>query len=254
MSKLSFNLDDKVAVVTGGSRGIGFEISKLLLEQNARVVICGRKPDGLDAAQQQLDAGRDRLLTVPAHIAKEDDVENLFDKTLETFGRLDVLINNVGMNIVTSVVDAELSLWSKIIESNLSGTFLCSRKAGRIMRDQRSGKIVSISSIAARRAAPAMGVYGIAKAGIEMMTKVLAQELAPFNIQVNAVAPSMVKTDFSKVFWSNQELHDQIVKTIPLGRIPETSDIAYPTLFLCSEGADFMTGQTILVDGGACAV
>ncbi len=254
MSKLSFNMDEKVVVVTGGSRGIGLEIAKMLLAQNARVVICGRKQEGLDAAKEQINAGEDRFLAIQAHIAKEEEVENLFEKTKEVFGRLDVLINNVGMNIVTSVVDAELSLWNKIIESNLNGTFLCSRKAGRIMREQKSGKIVSISSIAARRAAPAMGVYGIAKAGIEMMTKVLAQELAPFNIQVNAVAPSMVKTDFSKVFWSNQELHDQIVKTIPLGRIPESSDIAYPTLFLCSEGADFMTGQTILVDGGACAV
>ena len=254
MSELSFNLDDKVAVVTGGSRGIGLEITRMLLAQNARVVICGRKQEGLDAAKAQVGAGDDRFLALQAHIAKEDDVDNLFEKTKAAFGKVDILINNVGMNIVTSVVDAEYSLWNKIIESNLSGTFLCSRKAGRIMREQKAGKIVSISSIAARRAAPAMGVYGIAKAGIEMMTKVLAQELAPFNIQVNAVAPSMVKTDFSKVFWSNQELHDQIVKTIPLGRIPESSDIAYPTLFLCSRGADFMTGQTILVDGGACAV
>ena len=218
MSKLSFNMDEKVVVVTGGSRGIGLEIAKMLLAQNARVVICGRKQEGLDAAKEQIDAGEDRFLAVQAHIAKEEEVENLFEKTKEVFGRLDVLINNVGMNIVTSVVDAELSLWNKIIESNLNGTFLCSRKAGRIMREQKSGKIISISSIAARRAAPAMGIYGIAKAGIEMMTKVLAQELAPFNIQVNAVAPSMVKTDFSKVFWSNQDLHDQIVKTIPLRR------------------------------------
>ena len=122
------------------------------------------------------------------------------------------------------------------------------------MREQKKGKIVSISSIAGRRSAPAMGIYGIAKAGIEMMTKVLAQELAPFNIQVNAVAPHMVKTDFSKPFWSNQDIHDGIVKTIPMGRITDPIEIAHPTLFLCSQGADFITGQTLLVDGGACAI
>jgi NAD(P)-dependent dehydrogenase (short-subunit alcohol dehydrogenase family) len=254
MSNLSYNLDNKVFLVTGGSRGIGLEIARLLLAQNARVVICGRKQPGLDTAKEELNAGSDRLLTVPAHIGKEVDVENLFDQTISTFGQLDGLINNVGMNIVTSVLDAEPSLWQKIIDSNLTGTFLCSRKAGRIMRENKAGKIVSITSIAARRSAPAMGIYGIAKAGIEMMTKVLAMELAPFNIQVNAVAPCMVKTDFSKFFWSNEEIHNAIVKTIPLGRIPEPIDIAHPTLFLCSEGANFMTGQTIMVDGGASAI
>jgi NAD(P)-dependent dehydrogenase (short-subunit alcohol dehydrogenase family) len=122
------------------------------------------------------------------------------------------------------------------------------------MREQNKGKIVSISSIAARRAAPFMGIYGVAKAGIEMMTKVMAQELALSNIQVNAVAPCMVKTKFSQPFWSNSELHEQVVKAIPLGRIAEPADVALPVLFLCSEASDFITGQTLMVDGGASAV
>jgi 2-deoxy-D-gluconate 3-dehydrogenase len=233
MSAFNYNLADQVFVVTGGSRGIGFEIAKLLLDQKARVVICGRKQEGLDLAAQELGAG-DNLLAVQAHVAK--------------------LINNVGMNIITAVVDADPGLWHKIIDSNLNGNFLCSRKAGQIMRNQQNGKIVNISSIAARRSAPAMGIYGIAKAGIEMLTKVLAQELAPFNIQVNAVAPCMVRTAFSEPFWSNEDLHEAIVKTIPLGRIAEPIDIAHPALFLCSAGADFITGQTLLVDGGASAI
>lgn len=253
MSKIWYDLEGKTVVVTGGSRGIGLELARLLLEQKARVVICGRKQEGLDTATSELNAGED-LLAIQAHIAKEEDVENLFDKTIENFGRLDVLINNVGMNIVTALVDADFSLWQKIIDSNLSGTFLCSRKAGKIMRDQKKGKIVSISSIAGRRAAPAMGIYGVAKAGIEMMTKVLALELAPFNIQVNAVAPSMVRTKFSQPFWSNKDLYDQIVKAIPLGRIAEPKEVAHAALFLCSEASDFITGQTILVDGGASAI
>jgi len=253
MSKIWYDLEGKTVVVTGGSRGIGLELARLLLEQKARVVVCGRKQEGLDAAISELNAG-ENLLAVQTHIAKEEDVENLFNKTIENFGRLDVLINNVGMNIVTALVDADFSLWQKIIDSNLSGTFLCSRKAGKIMRDQKKGKIVSISSIAGRRAAPAMGIYGVAKAGIEMMTKVLALELAPFNIQVNAVAPSMVRTKFSQPFWSNKDLYDQIVKAIPLGRIAEPIEVAHAALFLCSEASDFITGQTIMVDGGASAI
>jgi 2-deoxy-D-gluconate 3-dehydrogenase len=253
MGNLSFNLKGKALVVTGGSRGIGLEITRMLLDQKARVAICGRKQEGLDAAVAELNAG-DNLIAVKAHVAQPEDVERLFSHTLEAFGKVDGLINNVGMNIVSGVVDADPGLWNKIIDSNLNGTFLCSRKAGQIMRDQKMGKIVSISSIAGRRSAPFMGIYGVAKAGIEMMTKVIAQELAPFNIQVNAVAPGMVRTKFSEPFWSNSEIYEQIIKTIPLGRIAEPADVAWTVLFLCSEASDFITGQTLMVDGGASAV
>ena len=253
MGNLSFNLENKVFVVTGGSRGIGFEITRMLLDQKARVAICGRKQEGLDAAAAELKAG-DSLLGVPAHVARSEDVDGLFNRTLEVFGRVDGLINNVGMNIVTSLVDADPGLWNKIIDSNLNGTFLCSRKAGQVMRQQKKGKIVSISSIAGRRSAPFMGIYGVAKAGIEMMTKVIAHELAAFYIQVNAVAPGMVRTKFSEPFWSNDEIYEQIIKSIPLGRIAEPVDVARAVLFLCSEASDFITGQTLIVDGGASAV
>ncbi|MGB4443267.1 MAG: SDR family oxidoreductase, partial [Dethiobacteria bacterium] len=128
--------------------------------------------------------------------------------------------------------------------------YLGSRAAARIMKNQGRGKIVNISSIAARRAAPGMGIYGVAKAGIESLTRVLAVELAP-DIRVNAVAPSMVKTGFSMPFWSNPETHDEIIKGIPLGRLAEPADIVEPVLFLCSNGAGFITGQVINVDGGA---
>ncbi|MBW2431822.1 MAG: SDR family oxidoreductase [Deltaproteobacteria bacterium] len=253
MVNLSFNLQDKVFVVTGGSRGIGLEIANLLLGQQAQVVICGRKQEGLDAARQELNAGN-RLKTIQTHVAKSEEVDRLFEAVIDAFGRIDGLINNVGMNIVTAVVDADAGLWNKIIDSNLNSTFLCSRKAGQIMRDQKKGKIVSISSIAGRRSAPFMGIYGVAKAGIEMLTKAVAQELAPFNIQVNAVAPSMVRTKFSQPFWSNGAMYEQIVKAIPMGRIAEPTDVAWPVLFLCSEASDFITGQTLMVDGGSSAV
>lgn len=253
MNSLHFGLDDKVALVTGGSRGIGFAAARAFLDQGAKVAICGRKADGLDRAASELNAG-DRLLTVSAHVAKPDDVQSLFDRVIATFGTLDILVNNVGMNLITSVVDSEPSLWNKIIDSNLNATYLVSRAAARIMREKRSGKIVSISSTAARRAAPAMGVYGIAKAGIDMMTKVLAQELAAYDIQVNAVAPGMVKTDFSRPFWSDANLHQRLVEAIPLGRLAEPVDVVWPILFLCSDAARYMTGQTLMVDGGASAV
>jgi len=254
MSGMSYGLEEKVVVVTGGSRGVGLELARNFLAQGARVVICGRKEENLKAAVEKLNSG-ERLLAVAAHIAKEGDVENLFDTAVRQFGGLDILVNNVGMNLLTaSVTDTDLPVWNKIMEGNLTGTFLCARKAARIMREKKRGKIVSISSIAGTRAAPAMGIYGIAKAGVEMLTKVLASELAAFNIQVNAVAPGMVRTDFSKPFWSTPAFHDQIVKAIPAGRIAETADLVPIVLLLASRHTDYITGQTITVDGGASAI
>jgi len=254
MSVIRYGLEGKVVLVTGGSRGIGLELARRLLEEKAKVAICGRKREGLDAATAQLGGGDD-LLTVSAHVAEEEQVELLFQTVLGRFGRLDVLVNNVGMNLMTpSVVDTDLGAWRKIIDTNLTGTYLCSRRAGRIMREQRRGKIVSVSSVAARQAAPGMGVYGVAKAGIEALTRVLAGELAPHNVQVNAVAPAMVRTGFSALFWSNEDLYRKIVTSVPAGRIAEPADVAHVVLFLASDASDFMTGQTVVVDGGSTAV
>lgn len=253
MGAMNYGLEDKVAVVTGGSRGIGLAVTEELLKQGAKVVICGRKQENLDAAAARLDSTD--LMTVRAHIAREADVERLFAEVMERHSRVDVLINNVGMNLVTpAAIDADLALWQKIVETNLAGTYLCCRAAGRIMRQRKRGRIVSVSSIAGRKASPGMGIYGVAKAGVEMLTKVLAGELARFNIQVNAVAPAMVKTEFSKPFWSNEVILQEVVRTIPMGRIAEPQDVVHPVLFLASDGASFINGQTLLVDGGACAV
>jgi 2-deoxy-D-gluconate 3-dehydrogenase len=251
---INYELEDKVVLVTGGSRGIGLEMAKALLGQGAKVAICGRKKDGLDAAAALLNAG-ERLLTVQAHIGQEADVERMFDEIIAWSGRLDILINNVGMNLLTaSIADTDLTIWQKIIDSNLSGTFLVSRRAAKIMKMQNKGSIVTITSVAGRKASPGMGIYGTAKAAIEMLTRVLASELAQFGIRVNAVAPAMVRTDFSKPFWSNADILAQIVKGIPMGRIAEPLEVVHPALFLASDGASFITGQTLVVDGGTTAV
>jgi 2-deoxy-D-gluconate 3-dehydrogenase len=158
------------------------------------------------------------------------------------------------MNILTpSVVDAEESLWDKIIQTNLKGPFLCSRYAAKLMRKGGCGKIINISSVAAKKATRGMGIYCIAKAGLEMLNKILAIELAEDNINVNAVAPCMVKTRFSQPFWSNNQLLKEITRNIPLDRIAEPDDVVGPVLFLASSLSDFITGEVIHVDGGSMA-
>lgn len=254
MGAIRYGLEGRVFVVTGGSRGIGLEIARELVNQGAKVAICGRKQDTLDAALAAMGGG-EKVMAVTAHIAKEADVEKMFSDVTARFGTLDALINNVGMNLLTpSIADTDTAMWQKIMDTNLNGTFLCSRAAARIMRQAQKGKIVTVSSIAGRKASPGMGIYGIAKAGVEMLTRVLASELAQFNIQVNAVAPSMVRTEFSKPFWSSDPIYEQVVKGIPLGRIAEPMDVVHPVLFLASDAAGFITGQTLMVDGGATAI
>jgi len=254
MDKICYGLENKVILITGGSRGLGLAIVKALVEEKAKIAFCARKQEGLDAARRLL-GGYEHILTVQAHIAREDDVENLFNAVMKEYGRLDVLINNVGMNLVTpSVVDTDFALWQKIIDTNLSGTFLCSKKAAAIMREQKQGKIINISSIAAKKASPGMGIYGAAKAGVEMLTKVLSAELAQHNIQVNTVAPSMIRTDFSRPFWSNPEAYESIIRNVPLGRIADPVEIVQPILFLASEASNFITGETLMADGGSSAV
>ena len=251
---MKFDLDGKICLVTGGSRGIGFEIARSLLAEHAKVIICGRKAESLENAKKALLAP-ETLMTLQTHIGKPEEVDKLFETIKKTYGRLDILVNNVGMNLITPVIaDLDPGLWQKIMDTNLGGTLLVSKKAAFMMREQSSGKIITISSVAATKASPGMGIYGIAKAGIEMMTKVLASELAVFNIQVNAVAPAMVRTKFSEPFWSNPELLAHITKGIPMGRIAEIENVVKPVLFLASEGSSYITGQTLMVDGGTTAV
>lgn len=254
MDKMSLDLSGKVALVTGGSRGLGKAIAIAMARKGADVVICGRKQENLDGAVEDFSQAGLDVMTRVANVGKSDQVTGLFQAIEKRFGKLDILVNNVGMNILTPAVsEAEESLWDKTMETNLKGTYLASSRAVSLMKKTGRGKIINISSIAARRAARGMGIYCVAKAGVEMLTKVLAVELAKDHINVNAVAPSVVKTRFSQPFWSNEDLLNEIVKTIPMGRIAETDDVVGTVLFLASSLSDFITGEVIAVDGGAMA-
>ncbi len=254
MGGMNIDLSGKVALVTGGSRGLGKAIALAMAEKGAKVAICGRKQENLDQAVDEFRKEGIEVMARSANIGKSDQVTALFQGLEEHFGRLDILINNVGMNIMTpSVAEVEEGLWDKIIETNLKGTFLVSSQAVKLMRKGGRGKIVNITSTAARKAARVMGVYCVAKAGVEMLTKVLAVELASDHINVNAVAPGMIKTKFSQPLWGDDNILKELTRAIPVGRIAETGDVVGAVLFLSSGLSDFISGEVITVDGGAMA-
>ena len=254
MGEMNLDLTGKTALVTGGSRGLGMAIARAMVLNGAEVIVCGRKQENLDQTVEDFRKEGLDLIGIAANIGNSDQVKALFEGVETRFGRLDILVNNVGMNILTpSLVGVDEGLWDKIMDTNLKGAYLVSSRAARLMKKAGAGKIINISSTAAQRAAMGMGVYCIAKAGLEMLTKVLAVELAQDQINVNAVAPGVVMTKFSQPFWSNETLLKQIESGIPFGRIAKTEDVVGTVLYLASGLSNFVTGEIITVDGGSMA-
>ena len=255
MAAPSFSLSGKVAVVTGGRRGIGKAIALALAEAGADVALGDRVVDDgeLNAVSEEVKKLGRRSLAVQADITQKADVDGLVQKTLAEFGTIDILVNNAAMNIRAPLLELNEDGWDKVIDTDLKGYYLCSQAVGKIMVGQKRGNIINIASTAAMYTAPEMGAYCIAKAGVVMLTRILAVELAQYNIRVNAVAPSLVKTKFSQPLWSAPETLRQIESEIPMGRLAEPSDIVGSVLFLASDASAYITGHTIVVDGGSGA-
>lgn len=250
-----FSLAGKAAIVTGGRRGIGRAIALALAEAGADVALGDRVVDDgeLDAVAEGVKKLGRRSLAVQADITQKADVDNLVQKTLAELGAVDILVNNAAMNIRAPLLELNEEGWDRVIDTDLKGYYLCSQSAGRVMVKQKRGNIVNIASTAAMDTAPEMGAYCIAKAGVVMLTRILAIELAEHNIRVNAVAPSLVKTKFSQPLWADAETLKGIEAGIPLGRLAEPEDIVGSVLFLASEASAYITGHTIVVDGGSVA-
>jgi dehydrogenase/reductase SDR family protein 4 len=255
VSSLSFPLPGKVAIVTGGRRGIGKAIALALAEAGAAIVLCDRvTEDGeLNAVAEEVKRLGRRSLALQADITRKADVDRLVQGVVDEFGVIDILVNNAAMNIRAPLLELREDGWDRVIDTDLKGYYLCSQAVGKQMVSQKRGNIINIASVAAMRAAPEMGAYCIAKAGVVMLTKVLAVELAQYNIRVNAIAPYMVKTKFSQPFWSVPETLEQIESEIPLGRLAEPGDITGSVLFLASDASSYITGHTIILDGGLSA-
>ncbi|MGB3129617.1 MAG: SDR family oxidoreductase [Dehalococcoidia bacterium] len=249
----NLSLEGKVAVITGGSRGIGRSIALGFAEAGADVVVASRTIADLEKVAQQIEELGQRALAVETNIAVKSEVDNMVAKTLEKFGTIDILVNSAAINIMRPLIDLREDGWDKVMNVDLKGYYLCCQAAAGVMKEKKSGNIINITSTGAVKAAAGLGAYSIAKAGVVMLTQVLAVELAHCNIRVNSVGPSLVRTGFSEPMWANPDVLKAVEASTPLGRIAEPEDIMSAVLFLASDASSYITGQTIYVEGGVLA-
>jgi NAD(P)-dependent dehydrogenase (short-subunit alcohol dehydrogenase family) len=249
-----FDLTGRVAIITGGSVGLGRQMADGLAEMGASLVLCARRKERCEQAATALQAAGAKVLALACDVKDPASIQKVADATLAQFGRIDILINNAGTSWGAPVETMTLEQWDKVIETNLTGTFLFSQTVGRAMIAQRRGKIINIASVAGLRGSSpkfsAIG-YSSSKGGVIIFTKDLACKWGMHNIQVNAIAPGWFPTDMSeKVIERNKE---SLLAGIPLGRFGGPQDLKGAAIFLASSASDFVTGHTLVVDGGQSA-
>jgi dihydroanticapsin dehydrogenase len=252
-------LSDKVAIITGSTRGIGEACARLFYREGAKVVVTGRdEPKGLSLVEELLSATapkelvktENRCIFVKADVSLKGDVLRLRDRTLEVFGRIDILVNNAGINVPSPLQDLSEEAWSRVMDVNVKGVFFCSLIIGRQMIGQKSGAIVNIASMAAHYAFPYGAAYGPAKSAVIMLTKQCAMEWAKYNVRANSISPGLIRTPMTENIYQDEGVTRERIGLIPLGRIGTPEDVGRAALFLCSDESSFITGQDILVDGG----
>jgi 3-oxoacyl-[acyl-carrier protein] reductase len=241
-------LAGKVAIVTGGNRGIGLAIARLLAEDGASVVVSGRDAARLEAAVKELESLGAPAMAVAADAAKREDADRLVEATRERYGRIDVLVNNAGITRDQLLVRMKDDDWDQVLDTNLRGVFLMTRAVGKVMMRQKSGRIINIASAAGAMGNPGQVNYSAAKAGVIGLTKAAGRELAHWNILVNAVAPGLIETDMAASIPA--EAREAMLQQVPLKRIGQGREVAEVVRFLAGDGASYITGQTIHVNGG----
>jgi NAD(P)-dependent dehydrogenase (short-subunit alcohol dehydrogenase family) len=247
----SLSLDNKVVIITGGSRGIGRAIALAYAEAGADVVIASRSPADVEkVADLVRDSGR-RGLGVPTDVSRSSDVAALVEATMQEFGRIDVLVNGAGISpVYTRALKLKEEDWDRILAVNLKGAFLCCQAVGRVMVEQQEGKVVNIASIGSTTGLPRFLAYCAAKGGLMQITRVLANEWAEDNVQVNAIAPGYFETDMTAGLERNPRLLDEIIRRTPMRRLGQPNEIVGAAILLASPASSYITGHTVYVDGG----
>lgn len=246
-------LKGKSAIVTGSRRGIGKAIAFAFAGAGADVAVCDIAMDDglLSKTKEELNKLGARSLALQIDVSQRSDVEKMTRLAVDAFGKINILVNCAGVWIPgQTLIECSDDNWDKVIDTNLKGTYLCCQAAGKVMTGQKSGCIINMSSQVGLTPGAGVGAYSISKAGIIMLTRQIALELAPYNIRANAIAPGIVKTDFNSAFWKDPAVEKQTAGMVPLKRLAEPEDIAQAALFLASDSAGYITGEVLCVNGG----
>ncbi len=247
----SFRLDNRIVLVTGGSRGIGEAIARAFAAHGATVIIASRKQPAIDETVAAIRADGGQASGMACHTGKSAEVEALFSHIREAHGRLDILVNNAATNpYFGPFISAEESVFDKTFEVNVKGYFLMGQQAARMMAEQGGGSIINVASIEGLRPSPMMGIYSMTKASVIMMTKVIARELGGSNVRCNCICPGLTETRFARVLLESSEIYKQYIDKTPLGRHGYPEEVAGLAVYLASDAAAYMTGAVIPCDGG----
>lgn len=244
-------LKDKVAIVTGGSRGIGQSIAEVFAREGATIVICGRKQNTLDEVAAGMKGLAGRVVPVACHVGKLEELQRLVDTTARDFGKIDILVNNAATNIAQGpAIEMDDGQFDKMVEVNLKSTYRLMRLTAPGMCQRGSGSIINIASIAGLRPQYHGLLYSMTKAALIMMTQSYAVELGPKGVRVNAIAPGLVQTVLSEYYWKDDSRLQQLMAHQPIRHLGQPPEIAEVALMLASDASSYLTGQTIVVDGG----
>jgi len=251
---VNFSLANKIALITGASRGIGEAIAITLAEYGAHCILVSRKIEGLQAVKKKIEQNGGQADAIAGHTGDLEQISQLFEQIKNKYGHLDILINNAATNPhFGEMMDAGEAVWDKTNEVNLKGPFFITQHAARLMGKSGGGAIVNVASINGLRPVPMQGIYSITKAALISMTKAFAKELASKNIRVNALLPGLTETHFSEALIKNESIYKYALQHIPMHRHAQPSEMAGAVLYLVSDAASFTTGTCVICDGGALA-
>lgn len=251
MAVSTISLEGKVALVTGGSRGIGRAAALAFADAGASVVVASRKLPDLEAVAGEITSKGGKAVAIAAHVGKKDEIQNLIDKTMAQFGRIDILFNNAGTNpYYGPLLDAEDWAWDTTMNVNLKGPFQLAQLVARVMKEQgRGGSIIQTGSVASLRPGE-LNIYCVSKAALMMLTQVMAKEWGQYGIRVNTIAPGVIKTRLSEALWKDPETGETARQNTPMLRLGEPEEVADVVLFLASDLSRYVTGEIIAIDGG----